>query len=61
MSRFNSHFRMNIEDAVLYAKEKLDIFDENANLKAEEIGDGNINYVFKVWDIDTKISNNKTR
>ncbi|CAH2215068.1 S-methyl-5-thioribose kinase [Tepidibacter aestuarii] len=56
MSRFNSHFRMNIEDAVLYAKEKLDIFDENANLEAEEIGDGNINYVFKVWDIDTKKS-----
>ncbi|WP_099190155.1 S-methyl-5-thioribose kinase [Tepidibacter mesophilus] len=56
MSKFNSHFRMNIEDAVLYAKEKLDIFDENANLRAEEIGDGNINYVFKVWDTNTQKS-----
>jgi len=43
-------------DAILYSKEKLIIFDENANLKAREIGDGNINYVFRVWDEDTNES-----
>nr|WP_242942724.1 S-methyl-5-thioribose kinase [Clostridium tetani] len=47
---------METEDAILYAKEKLGIFDEHAKLQAEEIGDGNINYVFKVWDVNTKKS-----
>ncbi|CDI49012.1 S-methyl-5-thioribose kinase [Clostridium tetani] len=56
MSRFDSHFRMETEDAILYAKEKLGMFDEHAKLQAEEIGDGNINYVFKVWDVNTKKS-----
>ncbi|RXI46408.1 S-methyl-5-thioribose kinase [Clostridium tetani] len=56
MSRFDSHFRMETEDAILYAKEKLGLFDEHAKLQAEEIGDGNINYVFKVWDVNTKKS-----
>ncbi|RXM75235.1 S-methyl-5-thioribose kinase [Clostridium tetani] len=56
MSRFDSHFRMETEDAILYAKEKLGIFEEHAKLQAEEIGDGNINYVFKVWDVNTKKS-----
>lgn len=56
MFRFDLHFRMKTEDAILYAKEKLGIFDEHAKLQAEEIGDGNINYVFKVWDVNTKKS-----
>ncbi|WP_330671488.1 S-methyl-5-thioribose kinase [Anaeromicrobium sp.] len=47
---------MEAKDAVLYAKENLRIFDENAKLDAIEIGDGNINYVFKVWDVNTKKS-----
>lgn len=50
MFKFNSHFKMGTEDVVLYAKENLDIFNEDAELQAKEIGDGNINYVFKVWD-----------
>lgn len=56
MSKFDKHFKMETEDVINYVKEKLGIFDKNANLKAEEIGDGNINYVFKVWDEDTKKS-----
>nr|WP_315115117.1 S-methyl-5-thioribose kinase [uncultured Clostridium sp.] len=47
---------METEDAILYAREKLDMFHEDAKLEVEEIGDGNINYVFKVWDVDTKKS-----
>lgn len=53
MPSFDRHFKMGTKDVVLYAKEKLNIFDKNSNLKSEEIGDGNINYVFKVWDEDT--------
>lgn len=56
MAKFDKHFKMEVQDAVEYAKEKLDMFDENAELKAKEIGDGNINYVFKVWDEKTKKS-----
>lgn len=56
MSKFNSHFRMKEEDAISYAKEKLDFFDKEAVLKAEEIGDGNINYVFRIWDVDSQKS-----
>jgi 5-methylthioribose kinase len=37
-------------DVVEYAREKLDVFTPNANLECKEIGDGNINYIFRVWD-----------
>jgi 5-methylthioribose kinase len=37
-------------DVAEYAKEKLDVFPPNAELDCVEIGDGNINYIFKVWD-----------
>ncbi|NLY46463.1 MAG: S-methyl-5-thioribose kinase [Tissierella sp.] len=50
MKDFSTHFKMDEDDAIKYAQEKLDIFHKDACLKAEEIGDGNINYVFKVWD-----------
>jgi len=50
MSKFNQYFLMNLEDVTEYAREKLDIFAADAKLQAAEIGDGNINYVFKVWE-----------
>ncbi|MDR7869461.1 MAG: S-methyl-5-thioribose kinase [Tissierellaceae bacterium] len=50
MANFSSHFKMEEKDIIIYAKENLNIFDKDAFLKAKEIGDGNINYVFKVWD-----------
>jgi len=56
MAKFDKHFKMEVQDAVEYAKEKLDMFDETAQIKAKEIGDGNINYVFKVWDENTRKS-----
>jgi len=49
-SRFDKHFRMNEEDAIQYAKKKLTIFARDAVLQCKEIGDGNINYVFRVWE-----------
>ncbi len=56
MKDFSNHFKMNENDAINYAKEKLNIFNKDADLRAEEIGDGNINYVFKVWDDSNKKS-----
>ena len=50
MSRFDTYFLMKTEDALNYARERLNFFDEGADLAAEEIGDGNINYIFRVWD-----------
>jgi 5-methylthioribose kinase len=44
------YFTMKEEDAILYAKTKLNIFAEDAELSCKEIGDGNLNYVFKVVD-----------
>lgn len=50
MSRFDSYFLMNTEDVIEYARKKLDLFDDGALLSCKEIGDGNLNYVFRVLD-----------
>ena len=41
---------MNEQDAIDYARTKLNFFNENAELECQEIGDGNLNYVFKIVD-----------
>lgn len=46
---FNQFFLMTLEDAKRYAAEVLHFFDSTDGLDVIEIGDGNINYVFKVW------------
>ncbi|WP_061994483.1 S-methyl-5-thioribose kinase [Clostridium sp. ATCC 25772] len=43
---------MNNESIVQYIKE-LEIFPKNHKLISEEIGDGNLNYVFRVKDVNT--------
>lgn len=50
MSRFESYFLMNASDIKDYVKEKLNIFGEDAVLESKEIGDGNLNYVFRIWE-----------
>ncbi|MBA3073341.1 MAG: S-methyl-5-thioribose kinase [Anaerolineae bacterium] len=50
MSRFDSYFLMKPSDVVEYAREKLDFFAPDSVLEGKEIGDGNINYIFRVWD-----------
>lgn len=52
-NKYSSHFLMNAEDAAEYVQAKLCYFDKSAHLKSSEIGDGNINYVFRVWDEKT--------
>ena len=50
MANFDKYFLMKPADVIEYAKTKLDMFDKNADLQCTEIGDGNINYIFKVSD-----------
>ncbi len=50
MAGFNEYFLMGTDDVIEYAKEKLDMFSGDAVLQAKEIGDGNLNYVFKIWE-----------
>lgn len=49
--KFEKYFLMNQEDVKEYAKEKLEIFSENSELDVKEIGDGNLNYVYRVIDL----------
>ena len=44
------YFTMKENDAIEYAKTILNFFDEDAVLTCKEIGDGNLNYVFRVVD-----------
>ena len=53
MSRFDHHFKMNEQDAIDYIREKLPEFFGDAALSSKEIGDGNINYIFRVKDEST--------
>lgn len=48
MEKYSKHFLLDIQSVKDYAKEILDIFDNDEELESSEIGDGNINYVFKV-------------
>ncbi|MCM3761403.1 S-methyl-5-thioribose kinase [Alkalihalobacillus oceani] len=44
------YFTMTEAEAVDYAKTRLSIFPADAELTCEEIGDGNLNYVFRIRD-----------
>lgn len=50
MSRFDKYFLMKDKDVGEYVQEKLRFFDIDALLELKEIGDGNLNYVFRVKD-----------
>lgn len=50
MSRFDRNFSMDSRDTIEYIREKLPDFFGDAELTCKEIGDGNINYVFRVTD-----------
>ena len=57
MADYKSYFLMKAADVPEYIRKKLpDFFSKNAILECKEIGDGNLNYVFRVSDK----SNNKT-
>lgn len=50
MSRFDTYFLMEEADVLEYVQEKYDFFPAGAQLTCREIGDGNLNYVFRVAD-----------
>ena len=45
--KYQEHFLLDCDEVISYVKEK-NLFSENADLIVKEIGDGNINYIFKV-------------
>ena len=51
MKDFSEFFLMNTEDVKRYAAEVLHFFPSAEGLISEEIGDGNINYVFRVRSV----------
>lgn len=50
MSDFSSYFLMKEPDVIDYVQAKLHYFDSESSLTCREIGDGNLNYVFRVKD-----------
>ena len=51
MSKFDTYFLMSAEDAIEYAQVKVPQKDwDVATMECKEIGDGNLNFVFKVSD-----------
>ncbi len=52
MSRFDTYFLMKTPDVLEYVKEK-GYFPQDAQVTGKEIGDGNLNYVYRVVDEKT--------
>lgn len=50
MAGFDKYFLMKAQDAADYATQKLRFFEAGAELETKEIGDGNLNYIFRVVD-----------
>ncbi len=53
MTRYDTYFLMKPEDVAEYARTQLDVFAPDADLEGAEIGDGNINFIFRVRDRKT--------
>jgi len=50
MKKFDKYFLMDASDVAEYVHEKYNFFEVDAELRVDEIGDGNLNYVFRVQD-----------
>lgn len=53
MNNYEHHMLLDVEEVKCYVTSKLQYFQKDEVLQAEEIGDGNINYVFRVWNPDS--------
>lgn len=53
MNNYEHHMLLDVEEVKCYVTSKLQYFQKGEVLQAEEIGDGNINYVFRVWNPDS--------
>lgn len=56
MNAYKTHVLLNVETVKCYVRDKLQYFNQDEDIEAIEIGDGNINYVFKVWNPKTNKS-----
>lgn len=56
MKELKNYYELNNETVIDYLNKKLDFFDENANIKSSEIGDGNLNLVFRLTDTNSSKS-----
>lgn len=52
-TKYSKHFLMTADEVKNYCVKKIRYFKNSANLNCTEIGDGNINYVFRVVDTKT--------
>ena len=53
MSKYDNYFLMDVSDVADYVAEKIQFFPADAELECKEIGDGNLNYVFRLKDKNT--------
>lgn len=53
MKKYNEHFLLDTNTVIEYVVDHLKYFEPEEKVEATEIGDGNINYVFKVWNPET--------
>ena len=51
--RYEKHFLLDAEEAKVYAIDALHYFSKDEPLESKEIGDGNINYVFKIYNTES--------
>lgn len=56
VSKYETYFLMNVDDIADFIEQKLQFFPATAELSCEEIGDGNLNYVFRLRDRKTNRS-----
>ena len=56
MPTFEQYFLMNTNDVIHYVKSKIDSFKHAQNITCTEIGDGNLNYVYRVINTQTSDS-----
>jgi len=51
MSKFDSYFLMSKQDILEYVRENTELFADSAALCVTEIGNGNMNYVYRIVDL----------
>ncbi len=56
MQTFEQYFLMNTDDVIHYVKSKIDTFKNAQQITCTEIGDGNLNYVYRVANTESNES-----
>jgi 5-methylthioribose kinase len=56
MQTFDQYFLMEAADVTNYVKKNVEFFENAQNISCDEIGDGNLNYVYRVVNRDTNES-----